>query len=142
MRREARFDVLGQLTALRRYARSLTRHDVEAEDPAHDALVRAYEGRASFHTGGNLKVWLLSILHNVYVDGSRARRAEARRLACAGAVAEPHLPPGQDRHVRLRPVRQAFLGLPKSSVRLCLSSRLSASPMPRRLPCPAFRSAP
>jgi len=117
---------LANSTALHRYARSLTRHDVEAEDPVHNALVRG----------------LLSILHNVYVDSSRARHAEARRLARAGAVAEPHLPTGQDRHVRLRPVRQAFLGLPKSSVRLCLSSRLSASPMPRRLPCPAFRSAP
>ena len=35
----APFDVLGQLTALRRYARSLTRSDVDAEDLVHDALV-------------------------------------------------------------------------------------------------------
>ena len=48
MRREARFDVLGQLTALRRYAQSLTRHDVDAEDPVNDALVRAYESAPPF----------------------------------------------------------------------------------------------
>jgi len=112
MLREARFDVLGQLTALRRYAWSLTRRHVDAEDLVHDALVRAYEKRATFH-GGNLKVWLLSILHNVYVDGSRARHAEAQRLARAGELTEPYLPPGQDHHVRLRQVGQAFIELPK-----------------------------
>ena len=47
----APFDVLGQLTALRRYARSLTRSDVDAEDLVHDTLVRAYEKRASFQSG-------------------------------------------------------------------------------------------
>jgi RNA polymerase sigma factor (sigma-70 family) len=112
MLREARFDVIGQLTALRRYAQSLTRHHVDAEDLVHDALVRAYEKRASFH-GGNLKVWLLSILHNVYVDRSRARQAEAQRLARAGELTEPYLAPGQDHHVRLRQVGQAFIELPK-----------------------------
>jgi len=75
MRREARFDVLGRLTALRRYARSVTRHDVDAEDLGHDALVRADKKPATFHIGGNLKAWPLSILYNVYVDGSRARDA-------------------------------------------------------------------
>jgi hypothetical protein len=45
--------VLGRLTTLRRYAQSLTRHDVDAEDLVHDALVRAYEKRATFHAGGN-----------------------------------------------------------------------------------------
>jgi DNA-directed RNA polymerase specialized sigma24 family protein len=36
-----RFDVIGRLATLRRYARSLTRNDVNAEDLVHDALVRA-----------------------------------------------------------------------------------------------------
>lgn len=113
IRREPRLDVLGQLTALRRYAQSLTRHDVGAEELAHDAPVRADEERATFHTGGNLKVWLLSILYNVYVNRSRARYAEARDVAHAGELTEPHLPPRQDHHVRLCQVRQAFLALPK-----------------------------
>src|ERR1700756_1072877 len=67
--REARFDVLGQLAALRRYAWSLTRRHVDAEDLVTRRTRAAYEKRATFH-GGNLEVWLLSILHNVNVDGS------------------------------------------------------------------------
>jgi RNA polymerase sigma-70 factor, ECF subfamily len=76
--REVHFDVLGQLPGLRRYARSLARNDIDAEDLVHDALVRAHENRASFRAGHNLQVWLMSILHNVFVDRTRARRAEAQ----------------------------------------------------------------
>src|ERR1700745_2011948 len=68
---------------------------------------------ATFHTGGNLKVWLLSILHNVYVDRTKARYAEARPLAHFGELTEPHLPPRQNHDVCLCQVRQAFLALPK-----------------------------
>ena len=75
--REFRFDVLGQLPGLRRYARSLTRSEIDAEDLVHDALVRAYEKRASFRAGHNMRVWLMSIMHNVFIDGTRARRARS-----------------------------------------------------------------
>ena len=110
--REFRFDVLGQLPSLRRYAHSLTRSDSDAEDLVHDALVRAYEKRASFRAGHNIRVWLLSILHNIFVDGTRARRAEAQRVARVGELVEPQLPPAQDHHLRLCEVRQAFIELP------------------------------
>jgi RNA polymerase sigma-70 factor (ECF subfamily) len=106
----ASFDVLGQLTALRRYARSLTRSDVDAEDLVHDALVRAYEKRASFQSGRNLRAWLLSILHNLFIDGRRARQAETQRIARA---AEPFLAPVQDHQLRLAQVRRAFMDLPE-----------------------------
>ena len=110
--RKFHFDVLDQLPGLRRYARSLTRNDIDAEDLVHDALVRAYEKRASFRPGHNLRGWLMSILHNVFVDGTRARCAEAQRLARVGELVEQQLAPGQDQHVRLCQVRQAFIELP------------------------------
>jgi DNA-directed RNA polymerase specialized sigma24 family protein len=66
-------DVIAQLAPLRRYARALTRDETQAEDLVHDALVRAYEGRATFCAGANLRTWLLSILHNTFVDGRRQR---------------------------------------------------------------------
>jgi DNA-directed RNA polymerase specialized sigma24 family protein len=55
-RRGARFGVFGHLATLRRYAQSLRRRDVDAEDLLHDALVCVYEKRATFHTGSDLKV--------------------------------------------------------------------------------------
>jgi RNA polymerase sigma-70 factor (ECF subfamily) len=108
---KTRFDVLGQLGSLRRYARSLTRNGADAEDLVHDTLVRAYERRASFRRGGNLRAWLLSILHNTFVDGARSRRAEAARVERAGYLADISLDAPQEHSMRLAQVRDAFLGL-------------------------------
>ena len=49
----------------------------DAEDLVHDALVRAYERRASFRPSGNIRSWLLSIVHNTFIDGVR-RPADPR----------------------------------------------------------------
>jgi len=108
-----RFDVTGQLESLRRYARSLTRNDADAEDLVHAALLRAYEKRGSFQDGRPLKPWLLAILHNVHVDGQRARQAEARRNEHAAGLQEPFAAPAQEHHVRLAQVHRAFMELPE-----------------------------
>jgi RNA polymerase sigma-70 factor (ECF subfamily) len=107
-----KFNILGELPSLRRYARTLTRSDIDAEDLVHDALVRAYEKRGSFRSGADLRVWLLSIMHNIFVDGTRARGAEARRLKRVGELVDQELLPAQDHHVRLCQIRQAFIELP------------------------------
>ncbi|MER8962940.1 sigma-70 family RNA polymerase sigma factor [Mesorhizobium sp. M0701] len=108
-----RFDILGQLGSLRRYARSLTRDSADAEDLVHDALVRAYERRGSFRSGGNLRVWLLSIVHNAFIDGLRSRKSEAMRIEQAGYLAEANVPAPQEHSVRLAQVREAFFELPE-----------------------------
>ena len=87
-----RFDIVGQLGSLRRYARSLTRDSADAEDLVHDALVRAYERRATFRSGGNLRAWLLSIVHNAFIDKIRSRRSEAARVEQAGYLTDASTP--------------------------------------------------
>jgi len=109
----SRFDVFGELATLRRYARTLARDDSDAEDLVQDALVRAYEKRDSFRPGRALRPWLLSILHNAFIDGIRNRRAEARRIARAAEVAVKEAPPVQDHAVRLAELREAFMALPE-----------------------------
>lgn len=112
-RKERPFDVIGQLAALRRYARSLVRNSDEAEDLVHDALVRAFEKRKSFRSGGNLRTWLLSILHNAHIDRIRQHRSLTRRHDEAAVEAEQSLPAGQEHAVRLQQVRDAFFNLPE-----------------------------
>ena len=107
------FDVVGQLTPLRRYARSLTRNDANAEDLVHETLVRAYEKRASFLDGRALKPWLLSIMHNVFVDGQRAHRAEAKRMERTLGLTDSVTAATQENHVRLEQVRRALEQLPE-----------------------------
>lgn len=108
-----RFDIIGQLGSLRRYAQSLTRDSADAEDLVHDALVRAYERRGTFRSGGNLRAWLLSIVHNAFVDRMRSRRSEAVRIEQAGYLADTATPAPQEHSVRLAQVRDAFFNLPE-----------------------------
>jgi RNA polymerase sigma-70 factor, ECF subfamily len=108
-----RFDIVGQLASLRRYARSLTRDSADAEDLVHDALVRAYERRSTFRSSGNLRAWLLSIVHNAFIDGLRSRKSEAARLEQAGYLAESSIQAHQEHSVRLAQVREAFFKLPE-----------------------------
>lgn len=109
-----RFNINGQLAILRRYARSLTRDPDEADDLVHDALVKAYERQASFNTGGNLRSWLLSIVHNTHIDRLRDRGSvERRHMAVREAeVAEQWRPFSQDQAVRVKQIREAFFDLP------------------------------
>jgi RNA polymerase sigma-70 factor (ECF subfamily) len=104
-------DVMGVLNPLRRYARSLARDEHLAEDLVQETLVRAYEGRGSFRSG-NLRGWLLSILHNTFLDGRRRHMAEARRLEQAAILAETMAPAEQESRVRLQQVQAAFMSLP------------------------------
>jgi RNA polymerase sigma-70 factor (ECF subfamily) len=109
---KSRFDVTSQLPALRRYGLSLTRNPADAEDLVHETLLRAYEKRATFRKDRNLRAWLLSILHNCFVDGARRRRSETAKLLRAGELASEHAPPPQDHAVRLAQLRGMFLSLP------------------------------
>ena len=105
-------DVVGFLGPLRRYARALTRDESQAEDLVQDTLVRAYERRGSFRLGGNLRVWLLSILHNTFIDERRRRNAESLRIEQLAEIATAELPADQESRVRFQQIRQAFLYLP------------------------------
>lgn len=114
MNREKRsFDVIGQLGVLRRYARSLVRNPAEAEDLVHDALVKAYERRLTFRVGGNLRAWLMSILHNTHVDRRRSALSRMEREEAAQELADGFAPAGQEDTVRLAQIRRAFGELPE-----------------------------
>jgi RNA polymerase sigma-70 factor (ECF subfamily) len=105
-------DVLANLVPMRRYARALARDETAAEDLVHEALVRAYEKRSTFRLGGNLRSWLLSILHNTFIDGQRRQKAEERRVSETAESADSWLPASQENAIRLQQIKQAFLGLP------------------------------
>src|SRR5215211_2681346 len=109
----SRFDVVGLLAPLRRYAAVLTRNDTDADDLVHDTLVRAYERRQTFHSSGNLRAWLFSVLHNSFVDGQRRKAAEAARNREVADTVETIAPADQDSSVRLQQIQKAFLDLPE-----------------------------
>lgn len=105
-------DVLDLLVPLRRYARSLTRDSAQADDLVHDTLVRALERQGSLRPGTNLRTWLMTVLHNAFIDDQRRRKVEARYADALGHIVEEATPPAQEGHVRLAQVREAFQRLP------------------------------
>ncbi|WP_169194045.1 sigma-70 family RNA polymerase sigma factor [Devosia sp. MC1541] len=99
--------VIDHLPDLRRYALTLAREPQNAEDLVQETLVRAYEKRRSFKIGGSLKTWLMSIMHNCFVDGYR--RSVVRTSADKARVGSVSYPPNQDDAVQLSEVRRGFL---------------------------------
>jgi len=53
---------------LRRYARVLVRDAVHAEDLVQDCLERAISREHLWQPGTNLRAWLFTILHNLYIN--------------------------------------------------------------------------
>src|ERR1700761_4300292 len=68
-------ELLGLVPFLRAFARSLTGNQEAADDLAQETLVKAWQSRATFAPGTNLKAWLFTILRNqFYSDRRRAWR--------------------------------------------------------------------
>jgi RNA polymerase sigma-70 factor (ECF subfamily) len=68
-------ELLSLIPFLRAFARSLCGNHDSADDLAQETLVKAWQSRATFAPGTNLKAWLFTILRNqFYSDRRRAWR--------------------------------------------------------------------
>lgn len=72
-------DITAQIVAcipsLRRYARGLTGNREAADDLVQDTLERAWTRISLWQRRGDLRAWLFSILHNLFVDRVRSARS-------------------------------------------------------------------
>jgi len=59
---------------LRRYALALTGAREAADDLTQDTLERAWRKRELWQPGTDLRAWLFTVMHNVYVNGVRSAR--------------------------------------------------------------------
>ena len=106
-------EIVDLLVPLRRYARSLTRDTLRADDLVHDTLVRALESQGTLRANTNLRTWMMTVLHNVFIDDQRRKQVEARHADALVQMNDELIPPAQDAQVRLAQIRQAFLTLPE-----------------------------
>ncbi|MEC7796302.1 MAG: sigma-70 family RNA polymerase sigma factor [Pseudomonadota bacterium] len=97
---------------LRAFARTLTGDATAADDLAHDAMMKAWDARASYQMGTNMKAWTFMILRNQFYSEKRRswrqsqldQEAAERTLV---AVDDPEAP------VALDELRQALKTLPE-----------------------------
>jgi RNA polymerase sigma-70 factor (ECF subfamily) len=74
-------DLVAALPRLRRYARVLTGDLHRADDLVQDTLARAWEKRRLWQAGSDLRAWLFTIMHNVYVNQFSMRQRECAQIS-------------------------------------------------------------
>lgn len=70
---EGRFkrELVALIPHLRAFARTLTGEQASADDLAQDALMKAWDARASYQMGTNMKAWTFMILRNQFYSEKR-----------------------------------------------------------------------
>ena len=110
-------DLVAAIPRLRRYARVLTANTTRADDLVQDTLARAWEKRRLWASGTDLRAWLFTIMHNVFVNQAALAQRDRRlvSLDTDEGSAEVWQIPVQARqfaHVELLEVMQSVGRLP------------------------------
>jgi len=75
-----RHSITEHIPRLRRYARALVGERYVADDLVQDTLERAWNKFHLWRPGSDLRAWLFTIMHNVFVNQARRRRYEVEEL--------------------------------------------------------------
>lgn len=87
--------LVGHIPQLRRYARSLTGDAWAADDLVQDTLERACDRWQLWAVGSDLRAWLFTLMHNLFVDGARrALRQQGQRVDSDDVAQELVAPAG------------------------------------------------
>ncbi len=74
-------DLVAAIPRLRRYARVLTGNPTRADDLVQDTLARAWDKRGLWQAGSDLRAWLFTIMHNIFVNQCVLVRREAGNIS-------------------------------------------------------------
>jgi len=66
---------------LRRYALVLTGNPARSDDLVQDTLTRAWDKQSYWRPGSDLRAWLFTIMHNVFVNQLPAARRDAANVS-------------------------------------------------------------
>jgi RNA polymerase sigma-70 factor (ECF subfamily) len=103
--------IIMHIPHLRRYARALTGNHASAEDLVQDTLERAWKRMALWRPGSDLRAWLFTIMHNLFVNQIKAGARGFHRTADHSEFELPVSPP-QDGRLELRDLNKALQRLP------------------------------
>lgn len=104
-----RRDLIEHLPRLRRYARALTGDRSRADDLVQDTLERALAKLDLWQPGSDLRAWLFTLMHNLFVNQIRSRRLAETPLE--DALDEP-VNGGQLEALAARDIHDALARLP------------------------------
>jgi RNA polymerase sigma-70 factor (ECF subfamily) len=110
-------ELLAAIPRLRRYARVLAGDWARADDLVQETLARAWEKRRLWQPGTDLRAWLFTIMHNVFVNLRTGAKREAMQVSLDGdsegeGAWQVAVQPQQFTHVELVEVLQQVGRLP------------------------------
>lgn len=106
-------ELIEQLPYLRRMARALTKNRADADDLAQNCLERAIVYQHQFESGTNLRGWLLTIMHNLFIDSvRRAKRGRDNAETAQTYLSGHYTPSNQDHAIQLAELQDALKLLP------------------------------
>ena len=110
-------DLLAAIPRLRRYARVLTGDATRADDLVQETLARGWEKRRLWAAGTDLRAWLFTIMHNVFVNQRAVAVREAQNVSLdgdgeGGAAWQLPVRAPQQTHVELLEVMRELNRLP------------------------------
>jgi RNA polymerase sigma-70 factor (ECF subfamily) len=82
-----------QLPGLRRYARALTGDAWAADDLVQDTMERACVKWQLWTAGTNLRAWLFTVMHNLYLNQRRSQKVALNSVNIDDVEAELHAVP-------------------------------------------------
>lgn len=124
---ELRQRLIDLLPRLRRFARTLVRHDADADDVLQIALERALDRFEQWQPDTRLDSWMFTIIRNAWFDELRARRRRGAQLDI-DEFSEQMPAGGADTATELEAVQHAMAQLPeeqRTAVSLVLVEGLS-----------------
>ncbi|HLN25300.1 MAG TPA: sigma-70 family RNA polymerase sigma factor [Patescibacteria group bacterium] len=105
---------------LRRYARVLVRDSIHAEDLVQDCLERAISREHLWQPGTNLRAWLFTIQHNLYINQYLRRGGTTTLVPLLEEHSMVSSPPRQFHSMTLQDLARAFDGLPRQEQQVVL----------------------
>ena len=117
-----KFDLVEpHIPSLRRYAMVLLRYDEDrSDDLVQEALLRALSRWHLWRRPGNLRAWLFTILHNIYVNDVQKAAARPNVIELQEYLPGISVPPNQGDGLALREVAQAVQRLPDDQKQVLL----------------------
>jgi RNA polymerase sigma-70 factor (ECF subfamily) len=104
--------LVSHVAGLRRYARALIGNGGDAEDLVQESLARALGRLKPWRPVRDLRAYLFAVLHNLYVDEYRSKRASPPTVDIDNVLHHPAAPPDQERRLELRDLARGLACLP------------------------------
>ena len=102
-----------EIPRLRRYARALLRSEPDADDLVQECMLRALTKRHLWQEGTDLRAWLFTILHNLYVNDVRRSARQGITVDVSDLDREMQQTASQNKRLELHDLDRALSLLPE-----------------------------